>query len=334
MLLPLQGRRIAYDLVGPEDAPTVCITHSLASDGGSWAEQVPALLQAGFRVLRLDMRGHGGSDPVAGDYTMAALADDVAQVLGGAGDPAGALHRPVDRRHDRPGLRDGARRAADLGDVVRHPAGEPLRRGRDIWDERMGTVRRGEFAGAARRRRPWSAGSPTPSRRRTRAAGSRSATPSPARRRPAISAAAPRSWISISPARSPRCGCRCWSCAAPRTPAPRPAENRRLAGLVPGARYEEIAGMRHFPNVEAPDAVQPHHAGLARTAQTQPLEHDPGRLKSLKGIPKGSGFLIQDAGWGWGPASMARPYSLDLRERVVGSVAAGRRAGRRRRCLG
>ena len=42
MLLPLPGRRIAYDLVGPEDAPTVCITHSLASDGGSWAEQVPA----------------------------------------------------------------------------------------------------------------------------------------------------------------------------------------------------------------------------------------------------------------------------------------------------
>src|ERR1041384_6470949 len=81
MLLPLQGRRIAYDLVGPEGAPTVCITHSLASDGGSWAEQVPALLQGGFRVLRIDMRGHGGSDPVAGDYTMAALADDVAQVL-------------------------------------------------------------------------------------------------------------------------------------------------------------------------------------------------------------------------------------------------------------
>lgn len=35
------------------------------------------------------------------------------------------------------------------------------------------------------------------------------------------------------------------------TPA---AENRRLANLVPGARYEEIPSMRHFPNVEAPDA--------------------------------------------------------------------------------
>ena len=37
----------------------------------------------------------------------------------------------------------------------------------------------------------------------------------------------------------------------PGTPA---AENRKLAGLVAGARYEEIAGMKHFPNVEAPDA--------------------------------------------------------------------------------
>src|SRR6185437_5069218 len=81
MLLPLQGRRLYYDIAGPENAPVVCVTHSLASDGGSWAEQVPPLLQAGFRVLRLDMRGHGGSDPVSGDYTMAALADDVAAVL-------------------------------------------------------------------------------------------------------------------------------------------------------------------------------------------------------------------------------------------------------------
>ena len=68
MLLPLQGRRLYYDLAGPDNAPVVCITHSLSSDGGSWAEQVPPLLQAGFRVLRLDMRGHGGSDPVAGEF--------------------------------------------------------------------------------------------------------------------------------------------------------------------------------------------------------------------------------------------------------------------------
>ena len=105
MLLPLAGRRLYYDLAGPEDGPVVCITHSLASDGGSWAEQVPALLQAGFRVLRLDMRGHGGSDPVAGDYTMSELAGDVATRARRARPRAGPLHRAVDRRDDRPGLR-------------------------------------------------------------------------------------------------------------------------------------------------------------------------------------------------------------------------------------
>jgi 3-oxoadipate enol-lactonase len=37
----------------------------------------------------------------------------------------------------------------------------------------------------------------------------------------------------------------------PGTPA---SENRRLASLVPGGRYEEIPNARHFPNVERPDA--------------------------------------------------------------------------------
>ena len=81
MLLSLTGRRLYYDLVGPESGPVVCITHSLASDSGMWAEQMTPLLQPGFRVLRIDMRGHGGSDGVTGDYTMKALAGDVAQVL-------------------------------------------------------------------------------------------------------------------------------------------------------------------------------------------------------------------------------------------------------------
>ena len=81
MHINLDGRRLYYDLVGPDTAPVVCFTHSLASDGGMWAEQLPPLLAAGYRVLRLDMRGHGGSDAVAGDYTMTALSDDVAASL-------------------------------------------------------------------------------------------------------------------------------------------------------------------------------------------------------------------------------------------------------------
>jgi 3-oxoadipate enol-lactonase len=37
-------------------------------------------------------------------------------------------------------------------------------------------------------------------------------------------------------------------------PGTPPAGNRRIAELVPGARYEEIADARHFPNVERPEA--------------------------------------------------------------------------------
>src|SRR5262250_535003 len=92
MLLPLEGRGFTmyYDLTGPENGPVVCMTHSLACDSGLWSEQMPTLLQAGYRVLRLDMRGHGGSDPAAGDadgYTMQGIADDWAAALEALGLP-------------------------------------------------------------------------------------------------------------------------------------------------------------------------------------------------------------------------------------------------------
>ena len=61
MFVNLEGRKIYYDLTGPQDAPVVCFTHSLSSDGGMWAEQMPELIKAGYRILRLDMRGHGGA---------------------------------------------------------------------------------------------------------------------------------------------------------------------------------------------------------------------------------------------------------------------------------
>ena len=70
-----------YDLIGPATAPVVCMTHSLTSDAGMWAEQVGPLLAAGYQVLRLDMRGHGGSSPQGGIYTIEELAADVVAVL-------------------------------------------------------------------------------------------------------------------------------------------------------------------------------------------------------------------------------------------------------------
>jgi 3-oxoadipate enol-lactonase len=86
MLLPLGDRHIYYDLLGPSDGPVICLAHALSADGGVWAEQVPPLLAAGWRVLRLDMRGHGGSSPGAEvAYDMAGLARDVIRVLDALG---------------------------------------------------------------------------------------------------------------------------------------------------------------------------------------------------------------------------------------------------------
>jgi len=90
MLIRAGNRRIHYDLAGPGDGPTVCLLHSLSQDGGVWAEQLPALLGEGYRVLRLDMRGHGGSDPTIGSCSMADLAEDVALALDFLG--IGQLH--------------------------------------------------------------------------------------------------------------------------------------------------------------------------------------------------------------------------------------------------
>ena len=81
MLARIGNRRVCYDFLGPDTGPVLCMAHTLSSDSGVWSEQVPVLLASGWRVLRIDMRGHGGSDPVPGDYTMSELARDVVAVL-------------------------------------------------------------------------------------------------------------------------------------------------------------------------------------------------------------------------------------------------------------
>ena len=81
MLTHANGLRLAYDLLGPEAGPVVAFSHSLAADLGLWAEQVPPLLAAGYRVLRMDLRGHGGSEGPPGAYTIDGLADDLVALL-------------------------------------------------------------------------------------------------------------------------------------------------------------------------------------------------------------------------------------------------------------
>ena len=81
MLVWTNGRKVYFDIVGRADAPVVYFAHSLAADSGMWSEQVPDFLAAGYRVLRVDMRGHGGSDPAPGNCTMEQLVEDAIQIL-------------------------------------------------------------------------------------------------------------------------------------------------------------------------------------------------------------------------------------------------------------
>ena len=64
-----------YRLDGRDDRPVLMLAHALGQDHGMWDPQA-ADLAAQFRVLRYDLRGHGASSVVAGDYSIAALGGD------------------------------------------------------------------------------------------------------------------------------------------------------------------------------------------------------------------------------------------------------------------
>ncbi len=251
MKLPLDNRFIAYDLLGPEAGPVVCLTHSLAADGGMWAEQVPALLAQNYRVLRLDMRGHGGSDPVGGDYTMRALAGDVAAVLDALGiarvhfiglSIGGMLGQAFAVEH-------GAKLTSAMwcDTLPASPSGA-----RDVWRQRMTTVREANslapladatverwLTDAFKARRPV----------RWRQIRDTVLGTAPAGYLGSCAAILNFDFTAQLPSvRVPTLVV----CGAEDAGTP-PAQNRGLAALVPGAQYEEIADARHFPNVERPD---------------------------------------------------------------------------------
>lgn len=68
------------DVQGAAQAPTVVLLHSLGTDMHLWDPQMERLTQR-YRVVRLDIRGHGLSAVDAKPFSMSDLADDVVAVL-------------------------------------------------------------------------------------------------------------------------------------------------------------------------------------------------------------------------------------------------------------
>ena len=58
----------------------VTFVTGIANDLSMWDGQVPAL-ERDFRILRYDLRGHGGSETTAGDYTIDTLVRDLRTLL-------------------------------------------------------------------------------------------------------------------------------------------------------------------------------------------------------------------------------------------------------------
>ena len=65
---------------GGSGRPVVLI-HGWPLSGASWAAQVPALIQAGFRVITYDRRGFGQSDKPADGFDYDTLANDLAGIM-------------------------------------------------------------------------------------------------------------------------------------------------------------------------------------------------------------------------------------------------------------
>jgi 3-oxoadipate enol-lactonase len=70
------GIALNYQVEGPEGAPWVIFSNSLATDLSMWDDQATALKKS-FRVLRYDHRGHGGTEAPAGRYNFDLLVADV-----------------------------------------------------------------------------------------------------------------------------------------------------------------------------------------------------------------------------------------------------------------
>jgi 3-oxoadipate enol-lactonase len=76
--------RTNHRLDGPRDAPVVTLTHPLGVTLAIWDDHVAALAKR-FRVLRYDVRGHGGSEIPPGPYTLEQMSGDLFDLLDSLG---------------------------------------------------------------------------------------------------------------------------------------------------------------------------------------------------------------------------------------------------------
>lgn len=248
----MTGPDLHYRLEGTGGAPVVVLAHGIATDLTLWDGVAPILMSAGFRVLRYDARGHGGSAAPPGDYSLAMLGEDLLRLMDALGIPG--IHLV--------GLSMGG--MVGLGLALDHPgrllslvccdarASAPPEY-RQAWTSRAETVR-------ARGMEPMV----EPSVSRWFAPGFRDRKPAEAARVEAmVRRTAPAGYCGCAAAlRDLDYGPRLHGITVPTlylvgaddTGAP-PAVMRSMQASTPGARYIEIPDAGHLSALEQPGAV-------------------------------------------------------------------------------
>ena len=250
MKVTANGIAFNCQIDGPEGAPWLTFSNSIATNLHMWDGQAAALRRA-FRILRYDKRGHGGTEIVQGPYDFTMLVEDVVGLWN-------ALD--IDKSHF-VGLSMGGMTALGLGIhhadrvsslVVSNAVGEASDAFRASWEERIALVEKNGVEPVV----------PMMVERffsdAFRAAGS-----------PAVDALAA---VVASTSATGLIGCgralqgldfeaRMSEITTPTLfiagaqDIPTPAETmRRIAKLVPGARYVELSPAGHIANIEQPEA--------------------------------------------------------------------------------
>lgn len=142
----VNGAALHYRFDGPEGAPVILLSNSLASNLGMWDPQLATLLGLGFRVLRYDSRGHGRSGVTPGPYTIELLAEDAAGLLDALGIERASFL--------------GCSKGGMVGQMLGTRHGERIDRlalcatsawtgGREVWEPRIRAVAEGGMAAVA-----------------------------------------------------------------------------------------------------------------------------------------------------------------------------------------
>ena len=241
--IDVQGARFNCRVEGPSDAPWLVLSNSLGADLTMWDDQTPALARR-FRVLRYDQRGHGASAVTPGPYTIEQLGRDVLALLDAL--KARKAHFCGISMGGMTGMWLGVNAAERIDRLVLANTAPQIGT-LEIWNTRIDSVRKGGLAAIADglMERWFSKGF------------CERAPATVARIRATATATSPEGYVAACAAVRDtdlwsvigRIGAPTLVISGTHDPSTPPADGRKLAERISGARYVELDAA-HISNVE------------------------------------------------------------------------------------